>query len=142
MVTLWTDREKSSMGFLSKLFGEKKKVHPVSVNDENFKQEVLESELPVMLDVWGPSCVHCTRLEPIIVRLATKYEGKIKVAEMNAASARKTSGSLGVRGTPTVIYFKDGKIIERVSGFRGELYHMEIIETEFLGEPRDDDSSS
>ncbi len=121
------------MGFLSKLFKEKKKVQPVSVNDENFKQEVLESELPVMLDVWGPSCVHCTRLEPIIVRLAAKYEGKIKVAEMNARSAPMSSGSLGVRGTPTVIYFKDGKIIERVSGFRGELYHMEIIETEFLG---------
>ncbi|MFH1438553.1 MAG: thioredoxin domain-containing protein [Pseudomonadota bacterium] len=121
------------MGFLSKLFEEKKKVQPVSVNDENFRQEVLESELPVMLDVWGPSCAHCTRLEPIILRLAAKYEGKVKVAEMNAGSAPMTSGSLGVRGTPTVIYFKDGKIIERVSGFRGELYHMEIIETEFLG---------
>jgi thioredoxin 1 len=123
-----------AMGILSKIFGEKKKVQPVSVTDENFEDEVRRSDLPVMLDIWGPSCVHCRRLEPIIMRLASRYEGKIKVAEMNAAAARRTAMVLGVRGTPTVIYFKGGREIERVAGFRGELYHSEIIETEFLGE--------
>jgi thioredoxin 1 len=120
------------MGILSKLFGEKKKVQPVSVSDANFEREVRNSPLPVLLDVWGPSCIHCRRLEPIIMNLASKYEGKVKVAEMNAAAAPMSASSLGVMGTPTVIYFKDGREIERVVGFRGELYHDEIIRAEFL----------
>ena len=120
------------MGIMSKIFGEKKKVQPLSITDENFRDEILKSSLPVMLDIWGPSCVHCKRLEPIILHLATKYDGKVKVAEMNAAAAPRTAAALGVRGTPTVIYFKEGREIERVTGFRDQLYHEEIIETEFL----------
>jgi thioredoxin 1 len=120
------------MGIMSKIFGERKKVQPLSVTDENFGDEVLKSPLPVVLDIWGPSCVHCRRLEPIMLHLATKYDGRVKVAEMNAAAARRTAAALGVRGTPTVIYFMEGKEIERVTGFRGQLYHEEIIETEFL----------
>jgi len=120
------------MGIMSKLFGEKKKVHPLSITDENFSDEVIRSSLPVMLDIWGPGCVHCQRLEPVIMDLAAKYDGKVKVAEMNAAAAPGTAAALGVRGTPTVIYFREGKEIERVTGFRGQLYHEEIIETEFL----------
>lgn len=121
------------MGIISRLFGEKKKVTPVSITDDNFVAEIKNSALPVMLDVWGPSCVHCKRLEPIILDLATRYDGKVKIAEMNAAAAPRAARTLGVRGTPTVIYFKDGKEIERVTGFRGQLYHNEIIETEFFG---------
>jgi thioredoxin 1 len=120
------------VGLISKLLGEKKKVQPVSVSDATFEAEVKKSALPVVLDIWGPSCGHCKRLEPIMMNLATKYEGKVKVAEMNAAAAPFTAASLGVMGTPTVIYFKDGEEIERVVGFRGELYHDEIIQTEFL----------
>ncbi len=125
------------MGIISKIFGEKRKTQPLSVTDENFGDEVLGSDLPVMLDIWGPSCAHCQRLEPIIMDLAAKYDGRVKVAEMNAAAAPRTAASLGVRGTPTVIYFRGGKEIERVTGFRGQLYHEEIIETEFLSPPRE-----
>jgi len=121
------------MGILSKVFGEKKKVRPVSVTDANFDEEIAKSALPVMLDIWGPSCVHCRKLESIVVDLASKYDGKVKVAEMNAAASPLTAMRLGVRGTPTVIYFKGGLEVERVTGFRGRLYHEEIIETDLLG---------
>ena len=121
------------MGFLAKLFGlDGAEVWPVHVDDANFEQEVYQSELPVLLDVWGPDCAPCKQLEPIIVRLAKTYQGRIKVAELNSAAAPRSVKRLGIRGTPTVIYFRGRTLVERVSGFRGELYHREIIEEELL----------
>ena len=121
------------MGFLSKLFGPKQpEVWPVHIDDENFKAEVTRSPIPVLLDVWGPGCAPCKQLEPIIVRLATRYQGRVKVAEINAAEAPRTMQKLGVMGTPTVLYFKDGHVVERVVGFRGELYHAQFIDEELL----------
>lgn len=106
----------------------------MTVNDENFEAEVLGSDLPVLLDVWTPTCVHCDRLVPVIVGLATRYQGALKVAEINGAESPRTMASLGVRGTPTVIYFYRGREVERVVGFRGSLYHQDYIENELLAE--------
>ncbi len=124
------------MGFLAKLLGLGPQVLPVHIDDANFEAEVLRADVPVMLDVWGPSCAPCKQLEPIVIGLTKKYQGRIKVAELNAAEAPHAARRLGVRGTPTVVYFRDQKEVERVIGFRGELYHDEIIQTELLGEPR------
>lgn len=122
------------MGFFSKLLGPKEpEIWPVHVDDSNFKAEVTRSTVPVLLDVWGPNCAPCKQLEPIIVRLATRFQGRIKVAECNASAAPRTMQKLNVMGTPTVLYFKDGHIVERVVGFRGEQYHAEFIEQELLG---------
>ena len=121
------------MGFLSKLFGPKEpEVWPVHVDDENFKAEVTHSPIPVLLDVWGPGCAPCKQLEPIVIGLARKYQGRVKVAEINAADAPRTMQRLGVMGTPTVVYFKCGHEVERVVGFRGELYHRDFIDNELL----------
>jgi thioredoxin 1 len=115
------------MGFFSWLLGKREDAPVVHVDDANFEAEVLRSELPVMLDVWGPGCVPCQQLEPIVVRLAGRYRGRVKVAELNAAAAPDTAARLGVRGTPTVLYFRGGRVIERVVGFRGEAWHDEIL---------------
>jgi thioredoxin-like negative regulator of GroEL len=124
------------MGIWSTLFGPREpEVWPVRVGDDNYQQEVLRSGLPVLLDIWGPDCGPCKQLEPIVLKLAKRYNGRVKVAEMNAEAAPRTLASLGVRGTPTVLYYRKGAIVERVVGFRGELYHDEIIRTELLGEP-------
>jgi thioredoxin-like negative regulator of GroEL len=124
------------MGLISRLFGDGERVQPVSVDDDNFEREVLGSDLPVLLDVWGPGCVPCQRLESVIFDLAKRYRGRVKVAEMNAAAAGRTVGRLGVRGTPTVIYFSGGREVERMVGFRGSLYHADFIDNELLaGEP-------
>ena len=121
------------MGIFSKLFGPKEpKVLPVHVDDDNFKTEVRQSRVPVLLDVWSPLCGPCRQLEPIVIRLATRYKGRVKVAEINAAAAPRTLRKLFVSATPTVIYFKKGQELERVEGFRGELYHQDFIENELL----------
>lgn len=124
------------MGWLSRLFGGAAKKLPVHVDDANFRAEVLESELPVVLDVWGPGCAPCKQLEPVVMALAARYDGRVKVAELNAAESPEAASQLAVRGTPTVIYFRGGREVERTVGFRGSLWHQEIIETELLGEGR------
>ncbi len=123
------------MGLFARLFGPKAPaVWPVHVDDGSYAAEVLRSPLPVLLDVWGPGCMPCKQLEPIVVRLATRYQGRLKVAEINAAAAPRTMQKLGIRGTPTVVYYRGGRELERIVGFRGEAYHADYIENELLAD--------
>ena len=82
------------MGFLSKLLGTQTKVMPVRVDDSNFDQEVTRSELPVVVDFWSPSCGPCMQLEPVMVDLATAYEGRVKVVEVNVVGAQRVAEQL------------------------------------------------
>ena len=122
------------MGFLAKLFGPRApRVQPVHVDDDNFVTEVVRSELPVVLDVWSPGCGPCQMLEPVVMDLAAAYQGRVKVAEMNAAEAGRYAARLGVMGTPTVLFLKKGREVHRVVGFVGSRYLREVVEAEFLG---------
>jgi thioredoxin len=124
------------MGILAKLFGPSApKVQPVHVDDENFIQEVARSELPVVLDVWSPGCGPCQMMEPLIMDLAAAYQGKVRVAEMNAAEAMEYSARLGVMGTPTVLFLKKGREVHRVTGYVGSRYLREVVEAELLEAP-------
>jgi thioredoxin 1 len=122
------------MGFLDKLFGARApRVQPVHVDDVNFVAEVARSPLPMVLDVWSPGCGPCAMLEPIVMDLATAYQGRVKVAEMNAGEAGRMAARLGVMGTPTVLFFKKGREVHRVTGFVGARYLREVVEVELLG---------
>lgn len=124
------------MGFFSKLLGlEDDRPRPVHLDDESFRQEVFESDLPVIVDVWSSTCAPCKRLEPIIMDLTRSYDGRVKVCEANPEHAPRSLGQLQIRGTPTVLFFDGGKEVERVVGFRGSLYFEEAIE-ELFGVPR------
>jgi thioredoxin 1 len=107
---------------------------PTPVGEATFAAEVLDAALPVLLDVWSPGCGPCKQLEPVMIELATRYDGRVKVCELNAAAAPGTSVRLGVRATPTVIYFRGGEEVERIVGFRSSLYHQQSIE-ELFGLP-------
>jgi thioredoxin 1 len=124
------------MGLLAKLFGPRApRVQPTHVDDASFAAEVLRSKLPVVLDVWSPGCAPCRMLEPVVMDLATDYSGRVKVAELNAAEAGRTAARYGVMGTPTVLFFRNGREIERVVGFVGSRYLREIVESELLPAP-------
>jgi thioredoxin 1 len=116
------------MGFFAKLLGIMPKKMPVSIDDANFAREVKHSSIPVVVDVWGPNCPACKQFEPILMQLAAAYDGRVKVCEMNAVNAQRTMLSLKIRGTPTVLYYRGGKELERVVGLHGSLYHEETIE--------------
>jgi thioredoxin 1 len=124
------------MGLLDRLFGPARpRVQPVRVTDANYVAEVARSPLPVLLDVWSPGCGPCQQLESIVMDLASEYAGRVRVAELNAAEAPRITGRLGVMGTPTLLFFKGGREVERVVGFVGSRYLREILDTELLGQP-------
>lgn len=125
------------MGWISKLFTGGEKVQPVHLTDDSFHEEVMRSDLPVMIDFWSPSCGPCAKLAPIVIDLATEFQGRLKVCEANVVEAPRVAARYGVRGTPTVLYVDRGEVVERVVGFRGSLYHREIIETELVGPPQE-----
>ncbi|MCA9617007.1 MAG: thiol reductase thioredoxin [Sandaracinus sp.] len=125
------------MSWLGSLLGTKKKIHPVHVDDANFASVVAKSELPVVLDVWSAGCGPCKQLEEIMVDLANRYEGRVKVCEMGTHFAPQAAARLRISATPTVLYFQDGRELERVMGFRGSLFHRQTVEELFLdGEKR------
>ncbi len=122
------------MGWLQKIFAGTPKVMPTSANDETFDALIAGSDLPIVIDFWSPTCGPCRTLEPVIIDLATTYQGKVLVVEVNTAQATAAARRFSVMATPTVVYLRGGREVERVVGFRGSLYHKEVIDTELLGD--------
>jgi thioredoxin 1 len=88
----------------------------VEFTDNNFDQEALKSELPVMVDFWAPWCAPCRMVGPIIDELANAYSGKIKVGKLNTDDNPGIASRYGIMSIPTILLFKDGQIIDRISG--------------------------
>lgn len=120
------------MGFLSNLFAPSKKVIPTPVRDlASFQSEVVGSELPVIVDVWSESCAPCRQLAPVLVDVATRHEGRVRVVEVSADSEPALMARLRVRATPTLIIFDGGEELGRMAGFRPGSWFDEMIEAEF-----------
>ena len=90
--------------------------HPVTVTDANFAQEVEESPLPVLLDIWAPWCGPCRMIAPVIEQLAGELAGRVKVAKLNSDENQMTASRYNVRSIPTLLVLKDGKEIDRIVG--------------------------
>ncbi|MCX7171281.1 MAG: thioredoxin TrxA [Proteobacteria bacterium] len=84
--------------------------HIHHVTDANFKSEVLESSVPVLVDYWAEWCGPCKMIAPILEDIAKDYSGKLKVAKLNIDDNQKTPGEFGIRGIPTLMLFKGGNI--------------------------------
>ena len=84
--------------------------HITNVNDGDFEQQVLQSELPVLVDFWAEWCGPCKMVTPIIEEVAPEYAGKIKVVKLNVDDNRKSAEQHGIRGIPTLIIFKNGNV--------------------------------
>jgi thioredoxin 1 len=88
--------------------------------DSNWKAEVLDSPVPVVVDFWAPWCGPCRMLAPTIEKLAGEFEGKIKVGKMNTDENQDTPGGLRISAIPTVLVFQNGKEVDRLVGVNPE----------------------
>ena len=88
----------------------------LTFTDDNFEKEVLQSDLPVLVDFWATWCAPCKAIAPIIDSVAAEYEGRIKVGKVNVDDNPATPSKYGVRGIPTVILLKGGKVLDQVVG--------------------------
>jgi thioredoxin 1 len=88
----------------------------MNVSDENFNAEVLQSELPVLLDLWAPWCGPCKAIAPTVEALAGEYDGQLKVVKLNVDDNPKTPANYNVRGIPNLILFKGGEVQEQIVG--------------------------
>ena len=86
------------------------------VTDANFKQEVLESELPVLVDFWAPWCGPCRMVAPVVDEIAQQYDGQVKVVKVNTDDSPSVASQYGIRSIPTLMVFKGGQRVDMVVG--------------------------
>jgi len=90
----------------------------LEVSDATFDQEVLRSEQPVLVDFWAVWCGPCKAIAPIVDGVAAAYAGKLKVAKVNVDENGATPSRFGIRGIPALLFFKGGKVMDQVVGYR------------------------
>ena len=90
----------------------------LKITRENFENEVMKPNIPVLIDFWAPWCGPCRMMGPIIEQLAEEYEGKAKVGKVNVDEEGELSQAFGVMSIPTIVLVKDGKVVRQAVGAR------------------------
>jgi len=110
-----------------------KNIKPLEVTDQTFAREVLTTETSVLVDCWAPWCGPCKMLAPIIDELAADYASGVKFVKLNVDENPLTASQYGIRSIPTMLFFKEGRIIHRVTGALPkeeiEQYLLTILQT-------------
>ncbi|MEZ0329334.1 MAG: thioredoxin [Dissulfuribacterales bacterium] len=92
----------------------------IHVTDSDFDTIVMKSSIPVLVDFWAAWCGPCRAIAPVIDMLADEYDGKAKICKMNVDENPSTPGKFGIRAIPTMIIFKDGKVMDQITGAVGK----------------------
>jgi len=88
----------------------------IHLNENNFDEEILKSEKPALVDFWAPWCGPCKMIGPIIEGLAEEYRGRVKVTKLNVDDNPNKAAAYGIKSIPTLILFKDGKVLDTLVG--------------------------
>jgi len=86
------------------------------VKDQNFEEEILKSELPVLVDFWAPWCGPCHMVSPVVEKLSESYSGKFKFCKVNVDEAQITASKYGIMSIPTLMFFKNGEVVDKIVG--------------------------
>lgn len=97
------------------------------LTDANFKEQVLDSEIPVLVDFWASWCPPCKMVEPVIAGLTSELDGRIKIGKINVDQNPKTSAEFKISGVPTFILFKKGEILTKAVGARSKQQLLVLI---------------
>ncbi len=89
---------------------------PYTFTDENFEEEVLKSDIPVLVDFWAVWCGPCKMIAPIVEQLAEELSGKVKIGKLDVDTNQETSIKYGIRGIPTLLIFNEGKVVDTIVG--------------------------
>ena len=106
----------------------------VTLTDDSFKQEVLESDVPVLVDFWATWCGPCRVIAPVIEQLAEEFDGRAKVAKMDVDENGAVAMQFGIRSIPTLLYFKDGQVVDQVVGTSSKKMLAEKLQS-LVGQP-------
>ena len=90
----------------------------VELTDSNFEQEVLQADVPALVDFWAEWCMPCKMIAPTVEELASEYAGKVKVGKVDTDSSRDTAMKFGISAIPTLILFKDGEVAKKFVGLQ------------------------
>ncbi len=100
----------------------------VEFTDQNFEEQVLQSDQPVLVDFWAEWCMPCRMLAPTIDKIANEYSGKVKVGKVDTDVNRDVSIKYNISAIPTVILFKDGQVAQKFVGIRQERDFKEALD--------------
>lgn len=100
----------------------------IHVTDQNFQDEVLQSNLPVIVDFWAAWCAPCRLIAPIVEQIANEYDGKLKVCKLDVDNNPNTAITYGIRSIPTLLFFKNGKLMSSIIGAVGKSKIVEQVE--------------
>ncbi|WP_433328865.1 thioredoxin [Spirillospora sp. CA-294931] len=101
---------------------------PITVTDDTFDEQVINSSTPVLVDFWAEWCGPCKMIAPVLDQIAPEYAGKLTIAKLDYDNNPLTPGKFGVLGLPTLLLFKNGEVVEQIVGAKPKRALLKVIE--------------